>query len=128
MTYQTDRYFSAPTHRGSLKDRRRGGASRQASTWNEAEAMLNTPARSSRLSTTLLSIALILSGAIPAPALAQTTSGTVVGTVYDKSTGKGVSAALMIAVNETNGFRQTARSSDSGTYSVANLPQGYYTL
>jgi hypothetical protein len=90
--------------------------------------MLNTPARSSRLSTTLLSIALILSGAIPAPALAQTTSGTVVGTVYDKSTGKGVAAALVIAVNETNGFRQTARSSDSGTYSVANLPQGYYTL
>lgn len=89
--------------------------------------MLNTPVRSSRLSTTLLSIALILSGAIPAPAL-QTTSGTVVGTVYDKSTGKGVPAALVIAVNETNGFRQTARSSDSGTYSVANLPQGYYTL
>lgn len=89
--------------------------------------MLNTPARSSTLSTSFLSMALILS-AIPARALAQTTSGTVVGTVYDKATGKGVPAALVIAVNETNGFRQTARSSDSGTYSVANLPQGYYTL
>lgn len=90
--------------------------------------MLSTQAQSSTPCITLLSIALFLTGVIPARTLAQTTSGTVVGTVFDKATGKGVPAALVIAVNETNGFRQTARSSDSGTYSVANLPQGYYTL
>ena len=60
-------------------------------------------------------------------AFAQTTSGSVVGTVYDKA-GKGVPAALVFAENETNGFRQTARSSDSGTYSIPNLPQGFYKL
>lgn len=60
-------------------------------------------------------------------ACAQTTSGTVVGTVYDKA-GRGMPAALVIAENEVNGFRQTARSSDSGSYSIPNLPQGYYKL
>ncbi|HXF38638.1 MAG TPA: TonB-dependent receptor [Blastocatellia bacterium] len=78
-------------------------------------------------SAAIFNIALVLASLTPTT-VAQTTSGTVVGTVvYDKA-GKGVPAALIIALNETNGFRQTARSSDSGTYSVANLPQGYYTL
>ncbi|MEK6303927.1 MAG: carboxypeptidase-like regulatory domain-containing protein [Acidobacteriota bacterium] len=89
--------------------------------------MLNNPISSFRLTVSVLVVAFILSTLVQMPAVAQTTSGTVVGTVYDKS-GKGVSAALVIAVNETNGFRQTARSSDSGAYSVANLPQGYYSL
>lgn len=90
--------------------------------------MRKHPVSSLTQSIATISFVFILSSHIPTPALAQTTSGTVVGTVYDKATGKGVPVALVIAVNETNGFRQTARASDSGTYSVANLPQGYYTL
>jgi hypothetical protein len=89
--------------------------------------MPRTPAQLHRPSIAVLSIAFILSGAITLHALAQTTSGTVVGTVYDKS-GKGMPSALVIAANEVNGFRQTARSSDTGSYSIPNLPQGYYTL
>jgi hypothetical protein len=72
-------------------------------------------------------VLLLLSLFSARPALAQTTSGTVVGKVYDKS-GKGVPKALVIAVNAINGTPQTARSSESGTYSIPNLPQGYYKL
>ncbi|HLG12936.1 MAG TPA: carboxypeptidase-like regulatory domain-containing protein [Blastocatellia bacterium] len=81
-----------------------------------------------RLSIAAFGTAFILSGVVQTQALAQTTSGTVVGTVYDNKSGKGMPAALVIAANEINGFRHTARTSDSGAYSVANLPQGYYTL
>jgi hypothetical protein len=89
--------------------------------------MSYTTQSSIRLSAAL-SCTVFFAASLASTTFAQTTSGTVVGTVYDNKTGKGVPAALVIAVNETNGFRQTAKSSDSGTYSVANLPQGYYTL
>ena len=80
-----------------------------------------------RLSIAVFSIVLFGSGAFQQSALAQTTSGSVVGTVYDKS-GKGVAAALVIAENEINETKQTTKSSASGTYSIPNLPQGKYKL
>lgn len=89
--------------------------------------MPGTPMQVDKLSIAIFSIALFVSGALQLPAFAQTTSGTVVGMVYDKS-GKGVQSALVIAENEINETRHTARSSDSGTYSIPNLPQGYYKL
>src|SRR6185295_18058235 len=89
--------------------------------------MPTIPKHMDRLSIAVLCFVLFASGALQQSALAQTTSGSVVGAVYDKS-GKGVPAALVIAENEINETKQTVRSSASGTYSIPNLPQGKYKL
>ncbi|HXU37792.1 MAG TPA: carboxypeptidase-like regulatory domain-containing protein [Blastocatellia bacterium] len=74
------------------------------------------------------SVLLLLLSLFPVrPAFAQTTSGTVVGIVRDNS-GKGVPKALVIAENSINGYQQIASASESGTYRIPNLPQGFYKL
>lgn len=74
------------------------------------------------------SVVLLLLTIFPVrPAFAQTTSGTVVGIVRDDS-GKGVPKALVIAENSINGYQQIASASESGTYRIPNLPQGFYKL
>lgn len=85
-------------------------------------------ARSIKKPRAIAGVVLLLVGLTSArPAFAQTTSGTVVGLVRDQS-GKGVPEALVIAENLINGSPHTARASDGGTYSIPNLPQGYYKL
>lgn len=61
------------------------------------------------------------------PVSAQTTSGTLLGAVRDKS-GKGVAETKVFLENEENGNRRATRSDDSGNYAVFNLPPGTYKI
>jgi hypothetical protein len=61
------------------------------------------------------------------PALAQTTSGTLVGQVHD-SVGKGLAKVKITVVNEENGNARAAKSDEAGNYSIFNLPPGNYKL
>ena len=58
---------------------------------------------------------------------AQTTSGTLLGSVHDKS-GAGVSDAKITVENNENGNRRATRTDDSGNYQLPNLPPGNYKV
>jgi hypothetical protein len=58
---------------------------------------------------------------------AQTVTGSINGTVLDPS-GAAVGAVQVEAVNTGTGLRRTAASSDSGTYTIAQLPPGIYDI
>lgn len=60
-------------------------------------------------------------------ALAQSTSGTLVGTVTDSS-GAVVPGAKVTAINEGTGIRTETSSNQNGDYVVPNLPAGNYTI
>jgi hypothetical protein len=61
------------------------------------------------------------------PAFAQSTSGELVGTVYDQA-GAVVPNATVIASNGSTGASVKALSTTSGQYRISNLPVGSYKL
>src|SRR5882724_8710115 len=61
------------------------------------------------------------------PLSAQTTSGTLLGSVHDKS-GAGVPDAKITVENNENGNRRATRTDDSGNYQLPNLPPGDYKV
>ncbi|HEV7475870.1 MAG TPA: TonB-dependent receptor [Pyrinomonadaceae bacterium] len=58
---------------------------------------------------------------------AQTTSGTLLGTVRDRS-GKALTDTKITLENEENGNLRATRSDDSGNYAIFNLPPGMYKI
>src|SRR5437588_12669936 len=64
---------------------------------------------------------------LSAAAFAQSTSGEIVGTVYDQ-TGAVVPGAAVQASNPATGAFANAVSTSSGQYRIANLPVGAYNL
>jgi len=61
------------------------------------------------------------------PASAQSTYGTIVGTVTD-STGAAVPAASVAVQDQATGVQQTATTDGSGDYRFVNLDPGTYTI
>ena len=59
--------------------------------------------------------------------LAQTDRGSINGSVAD-STGASVPGAIIMVTNPATGATVTTRATDSGTYTVADLPVGVYTV
>ncbi|MGA2595414.1 MAG: carboxypeptidase regulatory-like domain-containing protein [Bryobacteraceae bacterium] len=74
-----------------------------------------------------LSIAAILLGIGAVTAFGQLVSGNLTGTVYDIS-GATIPNATVIAHNEATGVDNTAISTSTGEYRIANLPAGTYTI
>lgn len=58
---------------------------------------------------------------------AQTTSGTLVGTVY-KPTGEPLGGARVVAMNELNGNSRATITSADGSYRIPFMPPGRYTI
>src|SRR5258708_2921360 len=58
---------------------------------------------------------------------AQTSYGTILGTVTDES-GAAVAGASIILTNEGTGRGQGAATGETGAYSLVNLNPGYYTI
>ena len=86
--------------------------------------------RFSRLSNTvltfsLLAIAVVFGGM--SAALAQTTSGNIVGTVSDKS-GAVIANATVTAKNEATGVATTVEANKVGDFRISNLLEGKYSL
>ncbi len=61
------------------------------------------------------------------PAYAQLTSGTMLGTVTDKS-GAVIAGATIKAKNLETGFTGTTRTDNDGNYRLANMPIGRYQI
>jgi hypothetical protein len=68
-----------------------------------------------------------LLGLLPAPTLAQTVSGTILGTVTD-STGAVVANAKVTIVNEGTGLTRVVTADSNGDYTAPALPTGHYTI
>jgi len=82
------------------------------------------------LAPVLLGIALtggLLFTAIQPPALAQVTSGSIVGLVKD-SQGSVVTDATVVATNTATGIAVTGKSNSQGEYRFENLPAGTYNI
>ena len=60
-------------------------------------------------------------------AAAQTTSGTLVGTVY-KPTGEPLAGAKVTATNELNGNSRSTVTGADGSYRIPFMPPGRYTM
>src|SRR5262245_61940807 len=58
---------------------------------------------------------------------AQTTSGSLVGTVTDERNA-GVAAVSVIAIETSTNQRREGSTSRTGTYSISNLPPGLYRV
>src|SRR3989442_10838279 len=83
---------------------------------------------SQKWNTGLTSILLLLAFLfLPAIALAQVTSGTILGTVSDPS-GAVIPGATVTARNLDTGFVRIVLTDDAGNYVLANLPIGNYTV
>lgn len=61
------------------------------------------------------------------PANAQTTFASITGTVTD-ATGASVAGAQVVAVHLESNYRYTAQSNAAGTYTLAQLREGVYTV
>jgi hypothetical protein len=61
------------------------------------------------------------------PALAQTTFATITGTVTDSS-GAAIPGATVVAVHKESNYRYSGQSNAAGTYTLAQLLEGEYTL
>jgi hypothetical protein len=70
--------------------------------------------------------ALASSNMLPAAA-AQTTSGTLIGGVQER-TRKGISQTVVRAINLDTGSKRATRTDDSGRYGLFNMPPGRYTI
>lgn len=75
----------------------------------------------------LVSIVLVLGISATPRAVAQTTSGTLVGTVY-KPTGEPLGGARVTASNELNGNSRSTLTSMDGSYRIPFMPPGRYTI
>ena len=65
--------------------------------------------------------------ALSIPAFGQSTSGELVGTIYDQA-GAVVPNATVVANNTSTGASVKALSTTSGQYRISNLPVGSYKL
>ncbi|MEA2204695.1 MAG: hypothetical protein QOE77_1471 [Blastocatellia bacterium] len=70
---------------------------------------------------------LILISGLANICLAQTSDGTIRGTVSDAN-GALVTGATVEALNDNTGDKRTATTDDNGAYSITNLPVGTYTV
>src|SRR4051794_5718383 len=61
------------------------------------------------------------------PALAQSVSGTILGTVTDAS-GSVMAGAKVSVINEGTGFTRVVKADSNGEYTVPQLPTGRYTV
>lgn len=89
-----------------------------------------TPSYSScgRRIVAVISLALVILALAPVPAThAQTTSGTLVGTVY-RPTGEPLAGARVTAVNEINGNSRSTVTGADGSYRIPFMPPGRYTI
>src|SRR6476620_4402514 len=64
---------------------------------------------------------------IPSAALAQSVSGTILGTVTDP-TGAVISNAKITVINEGTGLTRTVQADANGEYTFPSLPTGRYTV
>ncbi len=69
----------------------------------------------------------VASVSTPSAALAQSVSGTILGTVSDAS-GSVMGNAKVTVINEGTGFTRTVTSDSNGDYTVPQLPTGRYTV
>ena len=74
----------------------------------------------------LSSLTILLCGLV-AGLNAQTTNGTITGTVTDPS-GGAVGGVQVEVTNQDTGGQRTATTLDNGTYSIPQLPPGRYTI
>jgi len=74
----------------------------------------------------MLCMALLILGTATA-AVAQTVSGTILGTVTDPS-GSVIGSAKVTVINEGTGLTRTVTSDSGGEYVVPGLPTGRYTV
>src|SRR5213076_242311 len=74
-----------------------------------------------------LTISFVVMGYAVRPALAQVLYGSIVGTLTDE-TGAVVPKAVVTVTNTSTGLSRQATTSDTGYYSVPNLPEGTYNL
>ncbi len=70
---------------------------------------------------------LALSFGLAPSAIAQSVSGTILGTVTD-STGAIVAGAKVTIVNEGTGLTRVLTADSNGDYTAPNLPTGHYTI
>lgn len=82
-----------------------------------------------RTATQRLSVLLLVIGMLVTPltATAQTYTATLTGTVADPQ-GSAVSNAKVVAINQGTKLEYTAKTSDSGNYTIPFLPVGAYTI
>src|SRR5438876_2877323 len=73
----------------------------------------------------LVSIGILVIFPLLSPA--QTERGTIRGTVIDQSGGS-VGGANVVAVNTGTGVKNATISTESGNYTIANLPPGQYSV
>src|SRR5690349_17923525 len=78
-------------------------------------------------SSLVLVVVVALCGLMAPRAVAQTTSGTLVGTVY-KPTGEPVAGARVVATNELNGNSRATLTGADGSYRIPFMPPGRYTI
>jgi Carboxypeptidase regulatory-like domain/TonB dependent receptor len=77
---------------------------------------------------TVAGSALLLFQLLPAqPVSAQSTSGTLIGQVFDGAR-KPMADVKITVVNENNGNARATRTDDTGTYTVPFLVPGFYTI
>jgi hypothetical protein len=74
-----------------------------------------------------LCLGVVMLAAVPATALAQAVTGTILGTVTDAS-GAVIANAKVTIVNEGTGLTRTVTADNSGEYTVPSLPTGHYTI
>jgi hypothetical protein len=74
-----------------------------------------------------LAAAVILAFVLPSHCRAQTTSGTVVGSVHDVSENN-LAGAKITVVNEENGNRRARLTDGGGNFRLFNLPPGLYSV
>src|SRR6185369_7109351 len=65
---------------------------------------------------------------VAVPALAQTTTATLRGSVQDQTSKKGVGAATVRAQSKTTGFHYDTVTADDGSFTLGGLPPGAYTV
>ena len=70
---------------------------------------------------------LALSFGLAPSAIAQSVSGTILGTVTD-STGATVAGAKVTIVNEGTGLTRVLTADSNGDYTAPDLPTGHYTI
>jgi hypothetical protein len=74
----------------------------------------------------LLSLA-VASISVPSSAIAQSVSGTILGTVTDAS-GSVMGNAKVTVINEGTGFTRTVTADSNGEYTAPSVPTGHYTV
>ena len=82
------------------------------------------------IASSVVATCLFAPGIIPcllSPAIAQTTTGTISGTVLD-STGAVIPDAPVILINQATKDKRTIKSNGSGVFSFAGVPSGDFTV